>query len=196
MSSPLVAVSIIVLLVGLLVLLIGRSVKSDAAGWAGAAIGLVGVGLSVYFGIQAHEDSKPDPPAGSGPPTGTPTAPARPATPDTRAETDPLALPAGMAGTWKGIISQPSGVPDKYAMTLTLVRAVAGQGVGRSAYPTLQCTGNLTLETGGDDVRIQEDVSQSSCVDDELRLTLLDDHHLSVVMWFQNTEIAAGTLRR
>lgn len=192
LSSPLVAVSVIVVLVGLLVLLIGRSVKNDSAGWAGAAIGLVGVGLSVYFGMQAHDDSEPDPPTGTGRPTGTPTTPATSAT---RAGPDPLALPPGMAGTWKGIVSQPDGDPDKYAMTLTLVKATAGQGVGRSAYPTLRCTGNLTLATGGDDVRILEDVSQSTCADDELRLTLLDDHNLSVVMWYRNTEIAAGTLR-
>jgi hypothetical protein len=68
--------------------------------------------------------------------------------------------------------------------------------MGASAERDGARTGNLTLATGGTDVRVQEDVSQSNCIDDELRLALLDDDHLSVVMWYGGTEIASATLRR
>ncbi|MFC7533565.1 hypothetical protein [Actinoplanes sp. GCM10030250] len=59
MSSALLVAAIVIFLLGLLIAAIGRSVDNDPSSWAGAVIGMVGVGATVYFGIQAHNDSKP-----------------------------------------------------------------------------------------------------------------------------------------
>jgi len=75
-----------------------------------------------------------------------------------------------MVGTWKGIVEQGS---SKYPVTLTLTGGAAGEIVGHIEYSTLPCKGDLTLLSGGSDVRLDEDVS-GSCYGTEIQLEIVD----------------------
>jgi len=160
-------------------------------GWAG--VGAIIGGLALLISFLAWQLPKSPPQSTVAPPSTSPTlgsytSPTAQATTgvptshstsssshssQTTTETprlDPLSLPEGMLGTWRGIVQQSS---SKYPMTLTLSGGTAGDIVGRSEYPTLPCTGNLRLLSGGDDVVLQEEVS-GSCITGEVHLELID----------------------
>ncbi len=84
-----------------------------------------------------------------------------------------LSVPAALVGRWEGVVSQPSGHPDKYPTRLELRNGRIGEVVGSVTYPTFPCGGSLTLIVGGDETRVQEKISDggSRCADNgEIRL--------------------------
>ncbi len=58
---------------------------------------------------------------------------------------DPLAMPRGFVGRWRGPATQ-SGSSD-YGVDLTLKAGEVGDAVGRIRYPGLECGGTLTLQS-------------------------------------------------
>ncbi len=88
-----------------------------------------------------------------------------------------LRLPEEYIGTWRGIGTQGS---QKYLTIVRLRGGEAGEEVGDSSYPPLDCTGKLTLISGGDDVVIREEATVG-CQDIDLHLSLNADGTLDYV---------------
>jgi hypothetical protein len=100
----------------------------------------------------------PSPPAAAG------------ATPDANA------LPAAMAGTWTGTVTQHSSTASEhYTVELTLTAGQVGQQVGTSVYTASgwSCDGTFTLTSGGSTVQGNEAFPRSrECGGDVLTLRL------------------------
>ncbi|MBT0773217.1 hypothetical protein KIH74_30010 [Kineosporia sp. J2-2] len=146
----------------------------------GAVAGVVGVVIALVAILVSHSD------ASSGDTTGTQqpavqgqnpvqdedTSPGTERTTSGQDLLDALDLPRAYVGTWRGMVKQGD---QKYLAVLRLTAGSAGESVGGSEYPTLECTGELQLISGGDDVVVKEDVDSTGCVDVEIRLALRDD---------------------
>jgi serine/threonine protein kinase len=87
----------------------------------------------------------------SGQPSGqaTTTAPAQ-----RRPSTSPPAssdVPAAFLGTWRGSIDQPGFAKSPFPAIITITKGRLGVVVGHSSYPTLECSGDLTLSSASAD---------------------------------------------
>jgi hypothetical protein len=198
MTSTFLAVSAVAVVVIGGILLISRRARSEPAGWAGLLVSVVGLGVSIFFGIQAHEDSTKAaaPPASVQPARGDGSG-SRKVVEATGGATSGGVLPSGMAGTWEGVISQPNALDQKsYTVRLTLRDGDLGQVVGTSRYASLNCGGILTLRSVDPDVRVDEDVTGGTCVaQDQLGLQILDGK-LYFACYVQDRKVAWAVLTR
>jgi hypothetical protein len=105
-------------------------------------------------------------------------------------------LPKALVGGWKGTVTQEK---ERYPAVVTLTAGEAGDVVGESTYRTLECKGELTLVSGGDDVVVSEVVdNDENCIDVELRLAVRKDGKLKYEAFLtgEDDPIAAGVLTK
>lgn len=136
------------------------------------------VGLTVFFHSRDSSNAEPRPSTGIAAGAKADQVPAANVDPQDSESTGAAAaaaaqlrLPGEYLGTWRGIATQGS---QKYLTVLHLKGGEAGELVGDSSYPPLDCTGKLTLISGGDDVIIREEAT-TGCMDIDLHLTVNDD---------------------
>jgi hypothetical protein len=166
----------------------------------GAAAAVASVVVAVAALLVAHKDSVLDRKQ-SGGISDSPTVPIVPRTTTTHEPPatvapvrtpDETKLPIEYIGTWEGVVTQGAA---KYPMTLTLLGAASlGKHVGNTSYPAQPCNGSLTLLSGGNDVRLSENVDTAACVDDVLKLSYIEGH-IQYEAFYQGSLIATANLK-
>jgi hypothetical protein len=122
--------------------------ETITAAWITGGLALAGaiIGALVTGGFGLVTPSKPTP---------TPTPP--PSTPVTTAATNPAAVPASYEGTWNGVVTQPNGT--SFQLTLKIGSGAVGADVGSWQLPTYNCSGLLTLESGGGPLQLYQETT-------------------------------------
>jgi len=107
------------------------------------------------------------------------------------------AIPSEYIGIWRGSGSQPS---SQWSILFGLTNGLVGSIIGTTAYPSLNCGGELTLQhINADSIELAEDITYGgNCVDNGVvTLKVLTNNTLSY-SWFAPgfPETGTGTLTR
>jgi serine/threonine protein kinase len=99
-------------------------------------------------------------------------------------------------GTWRGSIDQQGDPKSPYPAVLSMKSGRVNDIVGRSSYPTLHCSGQLTLLTASKDrLTVRENITEgTNCV--TATLTLVHRSNGSLDYSFSSPVPGHGTLRK
>jgi hypothetical protein len=73
------------------------------------------------------------------------------------AAANPAAVPASYQGTWNGVVTQANG--SAFQLTLKIGSGSVGANVGSWQLPTFNCSGLLTLESGGGPLQLYQETT-------------------------------------
>lgn len=110
----------------------------------------------------------------------------------------PGAMPAAFLGTWEGRGTQ-TDQPGEWTIRMNIMGGMPGAIVGTIAYPSLRCSGDLTLRVAAPNaLEVQERITEGQCVDGgTITLTPADGGGLRYDWSLAGySATAEGTLRR